>query len=348
MSSILFNGVCIVALCVLSAAGCESTSVLTPGGKSASSSAKQSSKASSASKPARVKAQPAAAGSAAPQAGREAPAAKQPAQTAQAGQAALPKQVEIVPPNGEVCDGKDNDDNGLIDDADVEGDGVCDCLKIASIGRPGAYGKGDLQFQTWPNPMAQHHVVALAGAELTAERLAAFDVVIVLNVSTHVGVAGEKAHHAFSDSEVAAFEGWVRAGGGVLTTSGYSGELDKDLVNVNKLLAPFKLGYSATKYGLDGIVSKWTAHPLTAGVKRVYVEAGAEPDGSEALTLARDASERVALQVPKTDSARILVWGDEWITYASQWKVERDQQVERFWLNALDWLSRESSCQHRI
>lgn len=343
MSSIRFHWP-LVALTVLSVSGCESPSLLAPSGSSASSATKSSSsKAATASKPARVKTEAAAAGRAMPpQAGREAPTA------AQAGQAALPKQVEIVPPNGEVCDGRDNDDNGLIDDADVEGDGVCDCLRIASIGRPGAYGKGDLQFQTWPNPMAQHHVVALAGAELTAERLADFDIVIVLNVSTHVGVAGEKPHHMFSDSEVAAFERWVRAGGGVLATSGYSGELDKDLVNVNKLLAPFKLAYSATKYGLDGIISSWTQHPLTAGVKRVYIEAGAEPDGSEALTLAHDANKHVALQVPKTDPARVMVWGDEWITYASQWQAEHDQQVERFWLNALGWLSPQASCQHHI
>jgi hypothetical protein len=257
-------------------------------------------------------------------------------------------QVEIVPPNGEVCDRKDNDGNGVVDDADVEGDGVCDCLKIASIGRPGAYGQGDLQFRTWPNAMAQNHVVSLANAELTPELLADVDVLIVLNVSTFVDVAGENAHHAFTQGEVDAFERWVRAGGGAFTTAGYSGETDKEVVNVNKLLAPFKLGYSPTKFGLNGIVSSWNAHPITQGVMRVYTEAGAEPDGAAAQTLARDATDHVALQVPATDPARIIVWGDEWITYASQWKAEADQQVERFWVNALTWLSRDDACQRKL
>lgn len=259
-----------------------------------------------------------------------------------------PPQVELIPDNGEICDRLDNDDNGLVDDADVEGDGVCDCLKIASIGRPGAYGTGDLQFRTWPNAMAQNHVVALGDARLTSELLAQYDVLIVLNVSTVPAVPGEQVHHELSDDEVEVFEGWVRAGGGAFTTAGYSGEVADEVANVNKLLAPFDLAYSSTQYGLDGLITRWTPHPVTEGVQRVYAEVGLVPDGAAALTLAVDATDHVALQVPKDDPAKILVWGDEWITYASQWQAEADQQVERFWVNALTWLSREDSCQRTI
>ena len=257
-------------------------------------------------------------------------------------------QVEIVPPSGEVCDGLDNDENGLVDDADVESDGVCDCLKIASIGRPGGFGDGDLAFREWPNARAQHHVVALENAELSDARLSGYDVLIVLNVSTVPSTSDDVPRSAFTDAEVAAFERFVRAGGGVITTSGYAADQAKDVTNVNKLLAPFGLGYSTSKIGLNGMITSWVQHPLTAGVQRVYTEVGAEPDGEAAQTLAKDANERVALQVPKTEGARILVWGDEWITYGSQWRAQGDQQVERFWLNSLTWLSRKSSCQQSI
>ena len=257
-------------------------------------------------------------------------------------------QVELIPESGEVCDGLDNDHNGLVDDADVEGDGVCDCLKIASIGRPGAFGDSELAFRDWPNAMAQNHVVPLDSAELTDERLKPFDVLIVLNVSTVPAVAKDTPRSVFSDAEVQAFERWVRAGGGAITTSGYSADQEHEVANVNKLLAPFGLGYSPSKQGLDGMISSWTAHPLTAGVSRVFTEVGAEPDGAEALSLAVDQNQHVALQVPKTDGARILAWGDEWITYASQWRKQSDQQVERFWLNALTWLSRPTSCQQAL
>ena len=257
--------------------------------------------------------------------------------------------VEIIPSNGEVCDGLDNDNNGLVDDADVEGDGVCDCLKIASIGREGAFGgEGELAFRQWPNGRAQHHVVALDGAVLTDELLAPFDVLIVLNVSTVLATATDTPHRAFTDAEAAVFERWVRAGGGVITTAGYSADQEHEVTNVNKLISPFGLGYSPSKLGLDGMVASWMAHPVTAGIARVFTEVGAEPDGAAAQTLAIDGNAHVALQVPKTDPARILVWGDEWITYASQWQTQADQQVERFWVNALTWLSRSSSCQQRI
>lgn len=326
----------VTAACVVFAAGCD-LALPSPQKPNAP---KPASKVASASKPSASKSQPAAKSSMSAAAGRAAPSA--------AGGPAEVQQVEIVPPNGELCDRRDNDDNGIVDDADVEGDGVCDCLKIASIGRPGAFGKGDLQFRTWPNAMAQNHVVSLADAKLTEDLLADYDVLIVLNVSTVPSVSGEKTHHVFSADEVAAFEGWVRAGGGAFTTAGYSGEISDEVANINQLLAPFKLAYSPNKWGLDGIVTRWTAHPITEGVRRVYAEAGMVPDGPSALTLGTDPTEHVALQVPKEDPAKIIVWGDEWITYASQWQAEADQQVERFWVNALTWLSREGSCQHTI
>lgn len=258
-------------------------------------------------------------------------------------------QTAIVPDNGEVCDGLDNDGNGLVDDADVEGDGVCDCLKIASLGREGAFGgEGELAFRDWPNAHAQHHVMPLEGAVITDELLAPYDVLIVLNVSTALATEKDTPHHVFTDAEVAAFERWVRAGGGVITTAGYCADQEHEVINVNKLLAPFGMGYSATKLGLNGMITSWNAHPVTAGIERVFTEVGAEPDGAAGQTLAIDANAHVALQVPKAEGARILVWGDEWITYASQWQKQADQQVERFWLNALTWLSRPSSCQQRI
>ena len=257
--------------------------------------------------------------------------------------------VAIIPANGEVCDGTDNDGNGLVDDADVEGDGVCDCLKIASIGREGAFGgEGELAFRDWPNARAQNHVVPLEGAVITDELLAPYDVLIVLNVSTGLATEKDTPHHAFTDAEAAAFQRWVRAGGGAVTTGGYTADQEKEVVNVNKVISPFGLGYSPSKLGLNGMITSWQAHPVTAGITRVFTEVGSEPDGAAAQTLAVDGNAHVALQVPKTDSARVLAWGDEWITYASQWQSQADQQVERFWVNALTWLSRPTSCQQRI
>lgn len=249
------------------------------------------------------------------------------------------------PPNGELCDGMDNDRNGRIDDVDIESDGVCDCLRIASIGAGGVWG-GQSVFRSWPNNRAQNPVIALGDRVLTDELLEPYHVIVLLDVAaTPDGVETIELppHHMFSAEEVAAFERWVRAGGGVATTIGYRAPVEVD--NVNRLLAPFGMGYSTTDADLHGYVETWQAHPVTAGVRKILTQGGVRPDGSAGLTLARDSLGRAALQVTQTPDARIVVWGDEWITYDTQWQAREDQQVEPLWLNLLSWLSPSVMCQ---
>ena len=260
------------------------------------------------------------------------------------------EQPSEIPSNGEVCDGLDNDNNGATDDADVESDGVCDCLKIASIGRTGDTSNGTFAFRDWPNARAQNHVIALNDQTITDELLAPFDVVIVLNVATVPVLPSDttKPRAAFSDAEVASFERWVRAGGGAITTIGYCDDEAQEVSNVNRLLAPFGLGYSTTKQYLEGMVENWVPHPVTQGVHKILTVNGIDPDGAKGLTLATDMQGYVALQASKVDSERVLVWGDEWITYASQWQAQADQQVERFWVNSFTWLSGPKTCQRAL
>jgi hypothetical protein len=246
-----------------------------------------------------------------------------------------PKELPV-----EICDGIDNDGNGKIDDADIEGDGVCDCLKIATLGIGGTWGN-HVVFTNWPNNRSQNPVVALGNRKLSDQLLAPYQVVIILDVAAMQGVGSDgvmlPANHMFGDDEVAALQRWVQAGGGLLATSGYRSDEALEVVNVNHLLAPLGMAYSTTKLDVDGYVENWTADPLTAGVSKVFTNHGVEPDGANARTLARDSAGRVVLQASK--STRVLLWGDEWITYDALWQQRSDQQVERLWLNMLDWLS---------
>lgn len=251
----------------------------------------------------------------------------------------------------EICDGIDNDGNGIVDDVDVGGDGVCDCLNIATIGEIGPYSTGGNVFSDWIDSRSPLGATALGDQVLTDALLAKFQVVVVLYASTLALDAQGKhldPHHAFSADEAAAFERWVRAGGGVMTTIGYAGWENPEVDNVNVLLTPLGMGYSTTKLDVAGNVVNWTPHPVTQGVSNIFADNGVEPDGVNGTTLALDPNGHVALQVGQAGSGRIVVWGDEWITYDSEWADATDQQVELFWLDILKWLTPPKQCQVAI
>src|SRR5690606_25076528 len=108
----------------------------------------------------------------------------------------------------EVCDGVDNDGNGIVDDVDAGGDGVCDCLNIATVGQIGPWSNGGNVFASWLDARSPIGAVGLDDQVLTAEVLIPFQVIVVLHVDTTEVSNGDRAaaaHHAFSDAEAAAF-----------------------------------------------------------------------------------------------------------------------------------------------
>jgi hypothetical protein len=241
----------------------------------------------------------------------------------------------------------DNDANGVVDDVDAGGDGVCDCLNIGTIGSIGPWSDGGNIFASWLNARTPLGAVALGDQVLTPELLAPLQVIVVLHVAEEAAVNGDRmspAHHPFADTEAAAFGAWVTNGGGVMTTIGYNGDEAREVVNVNRLLATVGMGYSATNLQLTNFVTSWTPHPVTDGVRNIFTDNGVEPEGT-GMTVATGQGNRVALQVMQAQNGRVVVWGDEWITYDSEWQDVQDQQVELFWLNILKWLSPPKTCQ---
>jgi hypothetical protein len=246
--------------------------------------------------------------------------------------------------SAEVCDGIDNDGNGIADDVDVGGDGVCDCLNIATIGQIGPWSNGGNIFAQWLNARSSTPAVALGDQRLTDDLLAPFQVIVVLYAST-MQLKTLPPHHAFSQAEVEAFHRWVLDGGGVMTTIGYTPDEASEVENVNRLLHPLGLGYSTTQLDLSGFITNWVQHPVTDSVSNIFTENGVEPADVGGTTLAQDSAGRIALKVAQAGKGKAVVWGDEWITYDSEWQDVHDQQVERFWLNTLKWLTFEKECQ---
>jgi hypothetical protein len=247
----------------------------------------------------------------------------------------------------EVCDGVDNDENGITDDVDAGGDGVCDCLSIGTIGHIGPWSDGGNIFASWLDARTPQGAVQLGDQVLTPELLAPLQVIVVLHVGTMEVTNADvitPANHAFSEAEVAAFGAWVKAGGGVMTTIGYHWNEAEEVVNVNRLLASVDAGYSVTNLDLNDYVTRWEQHPVTDGVRRINTVNGVEPAGS-GTPVAYGAEDRIALRVNQPANGRVVVWGDEWITYDSEWEDIQDQQIELFWLNILKWLSPPRTCQ---
>lgn len=243
----------------------------------------------------------------------------------------------------EVCDGIDNDEDGIIDNVDAGGDGICDCLNIGTIGRIGPWGEGNI-FTTWLNERSPRPATEIGDNELTEEELAGLDVIVVLRADT-AELSDTPAHHEFTNAEVGAFGDWVRAGGGVMTTIGYQDDEAAEIVNVNRLLAPFDAGYDPDDLDLGGFVTTWNEHPISNGVSNIRTDNGVSVLAEEGTVVAVGNGDRPAMVVHQAEDGRIIVWGDEWITYNSEWEDVDDQQIELLWINMIKWLSPPKKCQ---
>lgn len=236
----------------------------------------------------------------------------------------------------EVCDGVDNDGNGTIDDVDVGGDGVCDCLLIATLGKPGGSGEGDV-FGGWLDARSDTGAANLADQVLTPELLARYQVIVAQDVHDQ---------RLYSAAEIDALQRWVENGGGLLTLIGYAGVDER--TNANAVLARFGLDYGSTPIlprngGMTVPVRSWVPHPVTTGVTAVGVDNGYEVEGS-GTALASEGG-YVLLRAKEVGSGHVLAWGDEWITYNTEWSSSAGYQVEQLWLNMIKWLTAAKVCQ---
>lgn len=252
----------------------------------------------------------------------------------------------------EVCDGLDNDCNGIVDDVDTGNDGVCDCIKIATLGVPGTWGQGDV-FGSWLSARSTNGAADLGSQTLTADLLNQFDIIVVQNVnaklpSDKTGGIGR----AYTAAEVSALSAFVTARGGVMTMTGFSDPTE--LTNVNALLGAFGLNYGSTQIlqksgGSTVPITGWHQHPISAGITLVGVDNGYESQSAQNLgTVVADQSNYVVGRALEFGKGKVFQWGDEWITYDSEWTQHPDYQVQLLWLNIIKWLTPLNYCQVAI
>lgn len=240
----------------------------------------------------------------------------------------------------EVCNGIDDDGNGIVDDVDVGHDGICDCLKVATLGVPGTWGQGDV-FAAWLSARSVAGAADLKYQTLTKELLAPYQVIVAQDLS--------KGNRSYSSAEVQALNDWIAGGGGFMTLIGYADP--SEVTNVNALLAPQGISYGseqilAKKGGSTIPITQWQPHPVTQGVTRVGIDNGYPVQGGGTVVATEQGYD--LLRVKEAGHGHVLVWADEWITYDSEWSGHPDYQVQLFWLNAIKWLTPANQCQVAI
>ncbi len=261
----------------------------------------------------------------------------------------------------------------------VTGNEVCSCVALATWGALGRYGAvpgmdGQDAITAWLNAnstgMAEYFPTKPA---ITAETLAPFDVIILQDLRGW----------SFTAEEVAAFEAWVRAGGGVMALQGYSDQ-PAEAATTNQLVAFSGMQYaglagpgdiSTSAANSDGCAyclgnsdrqGGWvSAHPIAKSISLVGAFYGRSIDPGASGQPVANWGGKVAGASAEVDAGRVFLFHDEWVTYNSQWDGSalvddcravdvnhscygvhptREYQIAQFWYNSIKWLSGDPQC----
>jgi hypothetical protein len=257
---------------------------------------------------------------------------------------------------------------------------ACPPINVAVLGKPGKWGpvKGadtDTALQDWLNGNSAGSARVDNFTErktLTSDFLATYNVIILQSLSEDSDVGPWWSYGA---DEAAAFQSWIEGGGGVISLIGYSS--GDEISPVNQLLQ-----FSGVTYNNDGVwgecadsqvctctgsntLSDWVrTDPVIAkvstGVTFVGFQNGrsinAPTDGHVAATI----DGKPVLVGKLAGKGRVLAFGDEWITYTSQWtgagnpkatdpscqgNLPQDKyQMAQFWYNMIRWAQPNSDC----
>ncbi len=250
------------------------------------------------------------------------------------------------------CDGVDNDNDGIIDDIDVGGDGICDCLQVVTLGErisKGASQSDTTAFVGWLQGLGSLPPREVHNRVLTPVDLAGADVVVVQNIADKI----------YSSAELQILNDFVAGGGGVMTMAGYSGS-DADANNVNNLLKRLQAPYydsagrgpglwNSGQEGSVSITGFTPAHPISTNVNAVGVYYGYPVTGgpTDSLTVASDGLGIVG-KTSTLGKGKVFVWADEWITFSSDWTQRPTYSVPNFWANTMKFLSPDGECKVEI
>ena len=240
-----------------------------------------------------------------------------------------------------TCDKLDNDCDGNVDNIDAGGDGICDCLNIGILGNSGF--APNANFEAWLEDQGSSVTRTLLlnkPGVVTPAFLAAYDLVLI-----------DRIERALSAEEAAALEAFVKTSGrGMITLIGYNFDNNNPVPErdrANTALTPFGLAYQGGYFGNAVIPTFDQNHPVSMGIMDVNFAGGIEPvdlgkqGQSDIFSTWQGKTCGIAHQTAMM-GGRVIVWGDEWLTFDSDWQGYAD--VQDFWVNMVDWARPQDFC----
>lgn len=271
----------------------------------------------------------------------------------------------------------------------LDKNGNCICMAIASLGKVAHYGNqsggGDSTdaFQTYMNSQTKgtakmdlygNVVQSKKPFALTADFLNQYDV-LILQALEDAEYGGNDNVWTFSQDEINALSEWVNNGGGLIAMTGYGGNSD-EVKSTNQLLSFTGISYNTddtftqcpdnTCYCRNSSLAfgGWENDPpLTSNLDNNTNQVGVFHGRSikcadDCKVMAKEGNTKVAVH-KEIGKGRVFVFGDEWVTYTSQWKGDPEKMsaadcdgetadkrfnVPQFWYNVFRWVSGDSVC----
>lgn len=270
-------------------------------------------------------------------------------------------------------------------------------LRILSIGQPARYGaqsgSGDNTdaFQAFMNGNTNGTAtmdMLTTYKHITDIDLSKYDLVILQALYTQIPYNPSSDLWSYTTADAAALRDWVKNKGGALVTmSGYFSDTAVEIQPLNQLLTgsdnwsgvtyngddtfstcPDNMCYCAeSSIAFSGWTSNYADNPqLTHDLKKVGVFHGRSINcrDSDCQVFAKDPTAGIVGVAKKIGSGRVYAWGDEWVTYTSQWGLTPDPiydnattyaqcvghtpmtsyTVPQFWYNAFRWLVPDNTC----
>jgi hypothetical protein len=272
---------------------------------------------------------------------------------------------------------------------------LCQPVRIVSIGQPATYGSGSTDstkaFEAFMNGNTNGTAtmkMQTTKPTITADFLGQYDVVILQALYTTP--YDQNQVWSFSSAEASALNDWVsNKGGAIIAMAGYFSDMPVEIGPLNQLMAPFGITYNSDDiFGQDYCPDNLCYCSLGSIPFNAWIDT---PDCS-AITVNHDGSPlgkvgvfrgrslqcsgngcNVIAKDPKTGNSigigkpvgqgRVFAWGDEWVTYTSQWGLDATSNqydnattyaqctghtphtsyaVPQFWYNVFRWVANTS------